>query len=264
MSYVNLIIGFCLLLFILVVGPTSFLLKTSLNSVGVLMQNFVQMTFWTDPFTESSFVEDWTVFYWAWWIAFAPYVGMFIARISQGRTIQQVIVGMLVFGSLGCWVFYMVIGNYSLFLELEGIVSITGVLNEQSQSAAIVATLRELPLPGLVIAVFAIMAIIFATTTYDSAAYTIASSATHNLPAGSDPARWHRVFWAFAIGGYAYYALVHRWFEGYAAGLVNSVCPNLNRWGYYVRVPCALATTTTSLTKSVITTLFHALIHISY
>jgi BCCT family betaine/carnitine transporter len=94
----------------------------------------------------------------------------------------------------------MVIGNYSLFLELEGIVSITGILNEQSQSAAIVATLRELPLPGLVIGVFAIMAIIFVTTTYDSAAYTIASSATHNLPAGSHPARWHRVFWAFALG----------------------------------------------------------------
>jgi len=200
LSYINLIIGFFLLLFILMVGPTAFLLKTSLNSVGVLMQNFIQMTFYTDPFTQSTFVEDWTVFYWAWWIAFAPYVGMFIARISHGRTIRQVIVGMLVFGSLGCWVFYMVIGNYSLFLELEGIASITGVLNEQSQSAAIVATLRELPLPGLVIGVFSIMAIIFATTTYDSAAYTIASSATHNLPAGSHPARWHRVFWALALG----------------------------------------------------------------
>lgn len=200
LSDINLVIGLCLLLFILIVGPTAFLLKTSLNSVGVLFQNIVRMNFWTDPFTDSAFVENWTVFYWAWWIAFAPYVGMFVARISQGRTIRQIIVGMLVFGSLGCWVFYMVIGNYALFLELEGIVNVTGIINEQNQSAAIVATLKELPLPVLVIAVFSIMAIIFAATTYDSASYTLASSATLHLPAGDDPARWHRVFWAFALG----------------------------------------------------------------
>ena len=200
LSHINLIIGFLLLLFILIVGPTSFLLKTSINSVGVLIQNAIKMTFWTDPFTESRFVEDWTVFYWAWWVAFSPYVGMFIARISHGRSIKQMILGMLIFGSLGCWVFYMIIGNYSLFLELENIVSITQVLNEKSQSDAIVATLQELPLPGMVITIFSIMAIIFATTTYDSAAYTIASSATKNLTTGSHPARWHRVFWALALG----------------------------------------------------------------
>ena len=189
-----------LLLFILIAGPTAFLLKTSLNSVGVLFQNIVRMNFWTDPFTDSSFVEDWTVFYWAWWIAFAPYVGMFVARISQGRTIRQIIVGMLVFGSLGCWVFYMVIGNYALFLELEGIVKSTEIISEQSQSAAIVATLTQLPLPVIVVGVFCLMAIIFAATTYDSASYTLASSATLHLPAGDDPSRGHRVFWAFALG----------------------------------------------------------------
>ena len=200
LSDINLVIGIGLLLFVLAVGPTAFLVKTSLNSVGMLLQNVLRMNFWTDPFTESHFVEDWTVFYWAWWIAFAPYVGMFVARISEGRTIRQIIAGMLVFGSLGCWVFYMVLGNYSMYLELRGIVDVTGIINEQSQSAAIVATLRELPLPGLVISVFALMSIIFAATTYDSASYTMASSATLDLPAGDDPARWHRVFWAFALG----------------------------------------------------------------
>ena len=200
LSDFNLIVAVGLLLFILIVGPTAFLLKTSLNSIGVLFQNLIRMNFWTDPFTDSGFVEDWTVFYWAWWIAFAPYVGMFVARISQGRTIRQVIIGMLVFGSLGCWVFYMVIGNYSLFLELSGTASITGVLNEQGHTAAIVATFQELPWPGLVIGMFSLMSIIFAATTYDSASYTLASSATLHLPAGDDPARWHRVFWAFALG----------------------------------------------------------------
>lgn len=200
LSDVNLVLALCLLLFILVVGPTAFLLKTSLNGVGLMMQNLIRMNFYTDPFTESSFVEDWTIFYWAWWIAFAPYVGMFVARISRGRTIRQIIIGMLVFGSLGCWVFYMIIGNYSLFLELEGIVRSTEIINTQSQSAAIIATLSQLPMPAMVIGVFCIMAIIFVATTYDSASYTLASSATLNIPAGDDPSRGHRVFWAFALG----------------------------------------------------------------
>ena len=200
LSDFNVGLAFGLLLFIAIVGPTTFLLKTSLNSIGVMTQNFLQMSFWTDPFTNSGFVESWTIFYWAWWIAFAPYVGLFVTRISRGRTIRQVIVGMLVWGSLGSWLFYMVMGNYSLFLEYTGAVDFTGILANDSGSAAIVAMLETLPLATLVIAVFSLIAVIFAATTYDSASYTLASSATMHLGAGDDPERWHRVFWAFALG----------------------------------------------------------------
>ena len=200
LSDINVLLAFGLLLFILVVGPTAFLLKTSLNSVGLMADNFLRMSFWTDPFTESGFVESWTIFYWAWWIAFAPYVGLFVTRISRGRTIRQVIFGMLIWGSLGSWLFYMVMGNYAMFLELSGQVDFTGIMNSVNGSAAIVATLERLPLAGGVIAVFSLISIIFAATTYDSASYTLASSATLHLKAGDDPARWHRVFWAFALG----------------------------------------------------------------
>jgi BCCT family betaine/carnitine transporter len=193
LSDINMYLALGLLLFILVVGPTVFLLKTSLNGLGVMTQNFLRMNFWTDPFTNSGFVESWTVFYWAWWIAFAPYVGLFITRISGGRTIRQVVAGMLLFGSLGSWIFYMVIGNYSLFLQLEGAVDFVGIMNSISGNAAIVAMLETLPLAALVIA------IVFAATTYDSASYSLASGATLHLAAGDDPARWHRVFWAFAL-----------------------------------------------------------------
>lgn len=199
LSDINLYLALGLLLFLLVVGPTLFLLKTSLNSVGVLAQNFVRMSFWTDPFTNSGFVESWTVFYWAWWIAFAPYVGLFITRISGGRTIREVIVGMLVFGSLGSWVFYMVIGNYALFLQLGDRLDFVGILNSVSGSAAIVAMLETVPAAALVIGVFALVSIVFAATTYDSASYSLASGATLHLSAGDDPARWHRVFWALAL-----------------------------------------------------------------
>jgi BCCT family betaine/carnitine transporter len=199
LSDINMALALGLLLFILAVGPTVFLLKTSLNGLGVMTQNFVRMNFWTDPFTDSGFVESWTIFYWAWWIAFAPYVGLFITRISGGRTIRQVITGMLIFGSLGSWIFYMVIGNYSLFLQLEGGLDFVGIMNSVSGNAAIVAMLETLPLAALVILVFALVSIVFAATTYDSASYSLASGATLHLSAGDDPARWHRVFWAFAL-----------------------------------------------------------------
>ena len=200
LSDINVGLAFALLAFILIVGPTAFLLKTSLNSLGVMTQNFFRMNFWTDPFTESGFVESWTIFYWAWWIAFAPYVGLFVTRISKGRTIRQMITGMLIWGSLGGWLFYMIMGNYGLFLELSGAVDFTGIMKAQSGNAAIVAMLETLPLAALVIGVFSVIAIIFAATTYDSASYTLALSATLHLKAGDDPARWHRVFWAFALG----------------------------------------------------------------
>lgn len=200
LSDINVLLAFCLLLFIFIVGPSAFLLKTSLNSVGLMADNFLRMNFWTDPFTESGFVESWTIFYWAWWIAFAPYIGLFVTRISRGRTIRQVIFGMLIWGSLGSWLFYMVMGNYAMFLELSGQVDFTGIMKSVNGSAAIVAMLEHLPLAAVVIAVFSVISIIFAATTYDSASYTLASSATLHLKAGDDPARWHRVFWAFALG----------------------------------------------------------------
>jgi len=200
LSDINVALAFGLLAFILLTGPTVFLLKTSLNSLGVIADNFLRMSFWTDPFTNSGFVESWTIFYWAWWIAFAPYVGLFVTRISRGRTLRQMIVGMLAWGSLGGWLFYMVIGNYGLFLELSGALDVTGIVKSQSGNAAIVAMLETLPMAAVVIALFSIIAIVFAATTYDSASYTLASSATLHLKAGDDPARWHRVFWALALG----------------------------------------------------------------
>jgi BCCT family betaine/carnitine transporter len=199
LSDINMYLALGLLLFILLVGPTVFLLKTSLNGLGMMGQNFLRMNFWTDPFTKSGFVENWTIFYWAWWIAFAPYVGLFITRISRGRTIRQVITGMLIFGSLGSWIFYMIIGNYALSLQLSGQLDFVNIMNTVSGNAAIVATFETLPIAPLVIGVVAIVSIVFAATTYDSASYSLASGATLHLLAGDDPARWHRVFWAFAL-----------------------------------------------------------------
>lgn len=199
LSDLNMWLAFALLAFVLIAGPTVFLLKTSVNSIGLMVQNFVRMNSWTDAFTDSGFVESWTIFYWAWWIAYAPFVGLFVTRISRGRTLRQVIFGMIGYGTLGAGLFYMIFGNYGLSLELSGAVDVTRIMAEQNGSSAIVAILDQLPAAWLVIVIYALIALIFSATTYDSASYILASVATRRLPAGEDPDRWHRVFWALAL-----------------------------------------------------------------
>lgn len=199
LSDINLGIAFALLLFVLIVGPTVFLFKTSVNGLGLMLQNFIRMNTWTDAFTDSGFLETWTIWYWAWWIAYGPFVGLFVTRISRGRTIRQVIFGMVGYGSLGGVMFYMILGNYGLHLQLTEVLAVTEVLQSEGQPAAIVATLNQLPWAIGVIAIFCVVAIVFTATTYDSASYILASSATRRLEAGDDPARWHRLTWALTL-----------------------------------------------------------------
>ena len=195
---VYLILGF--LGFILVAGPTLFLLKSSVDTTGVMLQNFVRMLFWTDPIEKTGFVESWTIFYWAWWIAFALPVGVFITRISRGRTIRQVILGMLSFGTLGCWLFYFILGNYSMSLELDGVLSVTGSLADNGMYVTVENVVSTLPFGAWALTLFVVVSVISVATTYDSASYTLASTATAELGVGENPARWHRLFWALILG----------------------------------------------------------------
>lgn len=200
LSNLNTIAAFVILAFILVAGPTLFILRMGTNSIGLLLTQFIRMNTWTDALGRSGFVESWTVFYWSWWIAFAPFMGIFVARISRGRTLREVIFGMLGYGSAGCAIFYVILGNYGLHLQLEGLLPVTEILREQGAPAAIAAILSSLPFGRLALGSFCLVAVVFLATTYDSASYTLASSATRRLPIGGHPARWHRLFWAFALG----------------------------------------------------------------
>jgi len=199
LSNANVILAFVFLVFILFAGDTLFLLRMAVSSVGHLLQHFMAMTFWTDPLGDSGFVEDWTVFYWAWWIAYGPFVGLFVTRISRGRSMREVVFGMLVLGSLGCWLFFLLLGNHSLGLQFSGELDVIGIMNDTNGSAAMVAGLNTLPMSGLVIALFCLVSIIFCATTYDSASYTLAASATQAMHPNDDPPRWHRLFWAIAV-----------------------------------------------------------------
>ena len=199
LSMINLGLGGIFLLFVLVVGPTVYILETGTNSIGLLIQEFVRMNTWTDPSADSGFVESWTIFYWAWWLAYAPFMGIFVARISRGRTLREVIVGMLALGTAGCAVFFAIIGNTAMWFELNDIVALKNLILGGQEPVAIASFVDALPFQPLPMIVFLVLAFIFIATTYDSASYVIASMATHRLRAGEHPDRWHRVFWAFML-----------------------------------------------------------------
>ena len=199
LSNLNLGLALAIVAYVLLSGDTLFIIKMSTSAVGLVVQNFIRMMLWTDPVRASGFVEDWTVFYWAWWIAYAPFVGLFVARISRGRTIRQVIIGMLGVGTAGSWIFFMVLGNYGLSLEMSGALDVIEILNDRGAPAAIVAVMSSLPLGHLTLAVFCFVAILYLATTFDSAAYTIAGGASLDLGASGHPDPNHRGFWALAV-----------------------------------------------------------------
>jgi BCCT family betaine/carnitine transporter len=202
LSNLNVILALIFLAFVLIAGPTLFLLKATTDSVGFALQNFIRMMTWTDPLTDSGFVENWTVFYWAWWLALGPFMGIFVSKISRGRTIREMVFGMLGYGSLGCVLFFAVLGNYALHVHLNDLAPVMDTLNDKTLGApaAIVDVLVSLPSGRWLLPYFAVICLIFMATTYDSASYTLASCATRRLPADQHPARWNRVFWALSLG----------------------------------------------------------------
>lgn len=201
LSDTNVVLAIVLLLFTAVVGPTLFMVNGWVNGLGQMLSNFVSMSLWTDPVTHSSFSRDWTVFYWAWWIAYAPMMGLFVARISRGRTIRELIVAELVWGSLGCWVFFAVWGGYALDLQISGKLDVAAILSAEGIPATVQAILATLPLSGIITAIFIVLCFIFLATTLDSAAYVLASVTSCKLSGYQEPKRSIRIVWALILAG---------------------------------------------------------------
>jgi BCCT family betaine/carnitine transporter len=203
LSNINLWLALSLLAFVFIVGPTVFMANTGIDSLGRVLSNLIHMATWIEPFggfgdfADTQFPQDWTIFYWAWWLAFAPSVGLFIARISRGRTIREMIVGAIFFGTLGCSLFFMVLGNFGLYLQLSGQLDVINILNTETPTAAIFAILNQLPMRYFVIGTYTILAVIFTATSFDSISYILASVVQKKLD--GEPMRWNRLFWAFAL-----------------------------------------------------------------
>jgi BCCT family betaine/carnitine transporter len=199
LSEINSWLCFALLGFILLAGSTLWMLSFYVDSIGMLIQNFFRMSLNTDPIGKSGFPQDWTVFYWAWWVAWAIYFGLFIARISKGRTIKDVIINMTFTTTLGCSLFFMVFGGYVVDLQLNKGMELDAILASAGGGKMIVAVLETLPLSGLIIPFFVLVMLIFQATTIDSNAYTIAMISCDEIKYTQEPPRWIRLFWCILL-----------------------------------------------------------------
>ena len=199
LSDVNIGLSVVILLFILIAGPTVFILSMTANSMGLMFDNFLRMSFWLDPIENGGFPNAWTLFYWAWWITYAPTMGLFFGRISKGRTIRELVFGVIGWGSLGCIAFITICGGYAIDLEISGALNVSELLLAQGGPATVVDIVNTLPFSGLVSVLFTLLCFVFLATTVDSAAYVLASISTKNLKGTEEPAAANRLVWALVL-----------------------------------------------------------------
>ncbi|MCU5745424.1 BCCT family transporter [Staphylococcus sp. SQ8-PEA] len=203
LSDVNVWLSFLLLAFVFIVGPTVFMMETTVTSIGNMLRDFFHMATWLEPFggiqgrKETNFPQQWTIFYWSWWIVYAPFIGLFIARISKGRTLKEVVLGTIVYGTLGCILFFGIFGNYAVYLQITHQFDVIHFLNHHSTEATIIEVMHHLPLSNTTIVLFLISAFLFLATTFDSGSYILAA-ASQKVVVG-EPLRANRLFWAFAL-----------------------------------------------------------------
>jgi len=209
------------LLFIIVVGPTLYILGTFIQSTGHYIQNFASYSTWTQTFEEGEFMTTWTVFYWAWWISWSPYVGMFIARISKGRTIKQFVLGVLIVPTLVTFLWMSGFGGSALFLETGGIAEIASAV-EADQTTSLFVLLDQFPLSSITSFLAIILVLSFFVTSSDSGSLVIdglTSGGKIEAPVGQ------RIFWATTEGLVAAVLLLGGGLGALQAGAISTGLP---------------------------------------
>ena len=208
MQSLSSVVGYGTLIFaavLLFIGPTEFILNNITNSVGLIAQNFFEMSLSTNPFGSGSFTKGWTVYYWLWWISYAPGCALFVTRVSAGRKIREVICALIIGGGAGCWFFFGVLESYSIHSFLHNVVDMVGIINQASAGGgdggnlAVVAFLSSLPFGKMFLLIFLLLMIIFLASHVDAIAYTMAATSTRNLEEGQDPSRNMKLFWCIVI-----------------------------------------------------------------
>ncbi|CAD5106323.1 BCCT family transporter [Zestomonas carbonaria] len=197
LSELNMVLAVLLLLFVLALGPTVFLLKTFVQNTGGYLSEIVSKTFNLYAYEPTDWIGGWTLLYWGWWLSWSPFVGLFIARISRGRTIREFVCGVL-FVPAGFTLLWMtVFGDTAIHMVLnEGLTSLAETVNADS-SLALFAFLEQLPLPTVMSTLAVLMVVIFFVTSADSGALVVdmlASGGRDHTPL------WQRLFWSILMG----------------------------------------------------------------
>ncbi|WER49011.1 BCCT family transporter [Cupriavidus sp. WKF15] len=181
------------------IGPTLFSGNNIVNGLGLMLQNYVHMSLFTDPTGDGAFSRGWTVFYWLWWVSYSPGVAMFVARVSKGRKIKEVIYALLLGGSVGCWFFFGALESYSMHQFMSGAIDVPRILKEHGGETAVEMLLSALPAGKVFLAVYLAIMIVFLAAHVDAVAYAVAATTTRNLKEGQDPSPTSRVFWCVML-----------------------------------------------------------------
>ena len=194
LSELNLTLAFSLLIFVLVAGPTLYLLSAFSDNIGTYLSNLVQLSFKTYVYEQehTGWFSGWTILYWAWWCAWAPFVGLFIARISKGRTIREFIFGVLVIPSMFGILWFTVFGNTAIWLN-DG--EAAGTLGQMisSPETLLFKFLDYLPLSGVTGLVSLVVISLFFITSADSGIYVLNNIASRDKSLAAP--RWQAVMW---------------------------------------------------------------------
>ncbi len=197
----NLILAAIVCLFVLVAGPTIFIFREFVSAIGNYAQNFISLTFNTLALygdEGQKFQATWTTFYWGWWISWSPFVGMFIARVSKGRTVREFVLGVLLAPSLISFFWFTVMGGSALYQEL--FTDKPSLLEADGSAVAehiLFNMLGNMPGSVALIAGSVLLIIIFFVTSADSGALVLGMISTHGAP---EPKTWIRVFWTLVAG----------------------------------------------------------------
>lgn len=196
LSELNLGLAIALMLFVLAVGPTVFLLQAAMQNTGAYLSDLVGKTFTLYAYQPNEWIGGWTLFYWGWWISWSPFVGMFIARISRGRTIREFVVGVLLVPSGFTFLWFTVFGNTALAMQLDGSAQMVDAV-QADVAVALFQFLGHLPLAGISMTIATLLVVTFFVTSSDSGSLVIDIITSGGEP---EPPVWQRVFWAVTEG----------------------------------------------------------------
>ncbi|EKD33618.1 MAG: hypothetical protein ACD_75C02641G0002 [uncultured bacterium] len=150
-SNASMIATLCIMVYLTIVGPTIFIFNNFFNAIGIYLQNFPTMSLWLDPVAKTGWLKSWTIFYWAWWIAWAPFVGIFIAKISRGRSVREFVLAALLAPTIFSMIFFSIFGSSAISQQLDKATG--GALYKAIQadvSSAIFVMFERYPLSGVV------------------------------------------------------------------------------------------------------------------
>ncbi len=195
----NLILAALLALAVLLLGPTIAIIDTFTSTLGAYLSQFVSMSLRMTPFRENSWVGDWTIFYWAWWVSWSPFVGLFIARVSRGRTIRQFIVGTVLAPTLVGCLWFSIFGGAALYMEIFQAAPVAAAV-KADVSTAMFALFSALPMGAVMSVVATLLVMVFFVTSGDSATLVLGMMSTGGNP---NPPNRVKIMWGVLVAAIA-------------------------------------------------------------